>query len=38
MDLRFGTPAEPGFVASAMVNQRRQVIRSGFTFGAPRLR
>jgi inner membrane protein len=36
MDMRFGTPAQPGFVATAEVDNRLQVIRSWFTFGAAR--
>jgi inner membrane protein len=36
MDLRFGTPAQPAFVATADVNDRLQVIRAWFTFGAAR--
>jgi inner membrane protein len=36
MDMRFGTPAQPGFVAIADVNARLQVIRSWFSFGAAR--
>lgn len=35
LDMRFGTPAQPRFVATADVNARQQVIRSGFAFGAP---
>ncbi len=38
LDLRFGTPAEPGFVATADLNNRMQVVRSWFTFGAARPR
>ena len=34
MDMRFGTPAQPGFVATAEVDNRQRVIRSWFTFGA----
>ena len=33
MDLRFGSPAKPGFVATAILNARREVLRSWFTFG-----
>lgn len=32
MDLRFGTPAHPGFLATAEVTNRMQVIRSWFAF------
>ena len=38
MDLRFGTPARPAFVATAIVSDRLQVIRSWFSFGAARPR
>ena len=38
LDMRFGTPAQPGFVALADVNNRLQVVRSWFTFGAARPR
>jgi hypothetical protein len=38
MDMRFGTPAQPGFVATADVNNRLQVVRAWFTFGAARPR
>jgi inner membrane protein len=38
MDMRFGTPAQPGFVVTAIVNSRLQVIRSWFSFGAVRPR
>jgi len=34
MDMRFGSPAQPRFVATADVNNRLQVIRSWFSFGA----
>jgi hypothetical protein len=34
MDLRFGTPAQPGFVATADLDSRMQMIRAWFTFGA----
>ena len=34
LDMRFGTPAQPGFVALADVNNRLQVVRAWFTFGA----
>jgi inner membrane protein len=33
MDLRFGAPPRPAFVATAIVDGRRQVIRSWFRFG-----
>ncbi len=38
VDLRFGTPASPGFEAVATVNDRNQVVDSAFTFGPPRPR
>ena len=38
MDLRFGTPLSPGFVATAVVNSRLQVVRTWFTFGAAKPR
>jgi inner membrane protein len=33
MDMRFGTPAQPGFVAFADLNGRLQVTRAWFSFG-----
>lgn len=38
VDLRFGTPASPGFDAVATVNDRNQVVDSAFTLGGPRPR
>jgi inner membrane protein len=38
MDLRFGSPLTPSFVATAVVNSRLQVVRSWFIFGAARPR
>jgi inner membrane protein len=38
VDLRFGTPAAPGFEAVATVSDRDQVVDSTFTFGRPRPR
>jgi inner membrane protein len=38
MDLRFGSPLRPGFVATAIVNSRLQVVRTWFTFGAAKPR
>ncbi len=38
LDLRFGTPASPGFVARAILNARLQVARAWFTFGRARPR
>jgi len=37
-DLRFGTPQEPGFRASALVDSRLQVVRTSFGFGKVRPR
>jgi len=33
MDMRFGTPADPGFVATAIVSNRFEVLQSWFTIG-----
>jgi inner membrane protein len=38
VDLRFGTPTEPGFEAVATVTDRNQVADATFTFGLPRPR
>ena len=39
LDLRFGTPRQPGFVATAMVNGRNQVSRRAeFRIGGVRPR
>lgn len=38
VDLRFGTPSDPGFQAEAVVNPGEQVVSSIFTFGQPRPR
>lgn len=38
MDLRFGSPLNPGFVATAVLNSRMEVVRAWFTFGTPRPR
>ena len=38
MDLRFGDPAETGFMAGAILDSRMQVVRSWFTFGRARPR
>jgi inner membrane protein len=38
LDLRFGTPRAAGFAASAVVNEKNQVIDSGFGFGVVRPR
>jgi len=36
MDMRFGSPVQPAFVATADVDARQRVIRAWFTFGAAR--
>jgi inner membrane protein len=33
LDLRFGTPAQPGFMTSAIVDNRNRVLSSSFQFG-----
>jgi hypothetical protein len=33
MDLRFGDPQSPGFVATAIVDAHEKVLRAGFDFG-----
>jgi len=38
IDMRFGTPEMPGFVAGAVVSNRGKVVSSGFSFGAARPR
>jgi inner membrane protein len=38
IDLRFGTPAEPGFMASAIVTAQGQVVGPKFQFGLARRR
>lgn len=38
LDMRFGTPREPGFVATALVDERNRVLKSSFSFGAARPR
>jgi inner membrane protein len=38
MDLRFGNPRAPGFVAVAILTSRLEVLRSWFTFGAAKPR
>jgi inner membrane protein len=38
MDLRFGDPSSPGFVATAILDSRLRVIREWFTFGAAKPR
>jgi inner membrane protein len=38
MDMRFGSPMAPGFMASAVVDSRLRVLRTAFQFGAIRPR
>ncbi|HVN07006.1 MAG TPA: metal-dependent hydrolase [Bryobacteraceae bacterium] len=38
MDMRFGTPQRPAFVATAIIGSRAQVVRSWFNYGAVRPR
>jgi inner membrane protein len=38
IDLRFGTPLVPGFMASALVDSQNRVVRSSFQWGAIRPR
>jgi inner membrane protein len=38
LDLRFGTPLAPGFVARAVLDSRLRVVNSSFQFGAARPR
>jgi hypothetical protein len=38
LDLRFGTPRQPGFVATAMVSGRDRILESDFSFGGVRPR
>jgi inner membrane protein len=38
LDLRFGTPRQVGFASTAIVNNRNQVLESGFGFGGVRPR
>ena len=37
-DMRFGSPQEPGFMAGAVVDSENRVVRTMFTWGAPRPR
>jgi inner membrane protein len=37
-DMRFGSPQEPGFLAAAVVDSANQVVKTKFTWGAPRPR
>jgi inner membrane protein len=38
LDMRFGTPLAPGFVASAVLDSQLHAIKTSFTFGAARPR
>jgi hypothetical protein len=38
LDMRFGTPLAPGFLASAVLDSKLQVVRTSFTFGTVRPR
>ena len=38
IDMRFGTPLSPGFMARAVVNGRGEVVETAFRFGGPRHR
>jgi inner membrane protein len=38
LDLRFGTPLDPGFIAGAVINARQQPVDTWFHFGRPRPR
>ena len=38
LDLRFGNPLQPGFMATAVVDARGRVVTTGYQFGAPRPR
>ncbi len=38
VDLRFGTPSQPRFVAEALLDKNLQIVSSGFSFGAPATR
>jgi inner membrane protein len=38
LDMRFGTPLAPGFMASALVDSRLRVIRTDYRWGPPRPR
>jgi inner membrane protein len=37
-DLRFGTPQDPGFMASALLDSRLRVVKTSFQFGKLRVR
>jgi inner membrane protein len=36
LDMRFGNPMAPGFMASAVVDARNQVVRTDFQWGVPK--
>jgi inner membrane protein len=38
LDMRFGTPLAPGFMANAVLDSKLQVVKTSFTFGAARPR
>jgi len=38
LDMRFGTPLAPGFLASAVLDSKLRAVETSFTFGAPRPR
>ncbi len=38
LDLRFGTPREPGFASTALVDSRNRVLNAGFAMGGTRPR
>jgi inner membrane protein len=38
LDMRFGTPLAPGFLASAVLDSKLQVVKTSFTFGPARPR
>jgi inner membrane protein len=38
VDMRFGTPRDPGFMASATVDSANRVLKTAFTFGKLRVR
>jgi len=38
LDMRFGTPLAPGFLAGAVLDSKLQVVKTFFTFGAVRPR
>jgi inner membrane protein len=38
LDMRFGTPLAPGFLASAVLDSRLHAVETSFTFGAPQPR